>query len=334
MDALLTVISLFAGIGGFDLGLTRSGMRVVASVEINAQCREILARHFDSLLLGDVEKVLAHVLTAAGFDPLRGLIAGGFPCQGASQAGRRAGLADARTGLFWQICRLASELQPRWLLLENVPHLLHVNGGRDMGIVLRALADLGYGVAWRVLDCQFFGLPQQRPRLVLVGCLGDWASAGEVLLESDSGQGTLAPGVTSPQEAAEHARRRAGGNRRSGNLIISTLQGGGYRGQRLDAESAAGGHLISTAITARYGKGPDSDATAGLLIPAGQGSGVRRLTPLEVQRCQGFPDGWTDGQSDTARYRELGNAFPPQVAEWAGRRILAVEERRRDSEAA
>jgi hypothetical protein len=121
----LTAVSLFAGIGGFDLALERAGADAKAAVEINGECRGVLARHFpQTALFGDVTEVTGEQLRAAGFVPGRGIITGGFPCQDLSVAGRRAGLGGARSGLFWEIMRLADELRPRWLLLENVPGLL------------------------------------------------------------------------------------------------------------------------------------------------------------------------------------------------------------------
>ena len=167
----LTAVSLFAGVGGFDLAMQRNGIDVVAAVEIDEKARAVLARRFpDTQLFPDVTKVSAHDLRDAGFVPDRGVITGGFPCQDLSVAGRRKGLAGERSGLFWHIIRLVDELHPRWIVLENVPGLLSSEGGRDMGIVLGALGDSGYGVSYRVLDAQHFGVPQRR-RL--------WAAAAE-----------------------------------------------------------------------------------------------------------------------------------------------------------
>lgn len=139
-----TMASLFAGIGGFELGLAQAGVRTVASVEIDDAARGVLKHRFpEATLFTDVQEVTAHDLLAAGFNPERGILTAGFPCQDVSLAGKRAGLAGARTGLFWEIIRIAQDLKPRWFLLENVPGLLNSNGGRDMGTVLRALVDLG-----------------------------------------------------------------------------------------------------------------------------------------------------------------------------------------------
>ena len=212
----MTAVSLFAGVGGFDLALERSGVKVVASVEIDDKARAVLARRFpDSTLFPDVTKVTADELRDAGFVPDRGILTGGFPCQDLSVAGRRAGLAGSRSGLFWEIVRLLDELKPRWFVLENVPGLLSSNDGRDMGIVLGALGELGYGFAYRVLDAQHFGVPQRRRRVFIVGHFGDGGGrAAQVLLEPESvrgdspqgfatGQGTTRAATESPHSDSE-----------------------------------------------------------------------------------------------------------------------------------
>jgi len=332
----LTAVSLFAGIGGFDLACQRAGITVTAAVEIDPACRAVLARHFPhTALFDDVTEVTGDQLRATGFVPGRGIICAGWPCQGNSAAGRRRGLADPRSGLWRHVVRLVAETRPRWFLGENVPGLLAVNTGRDFAAVLSDLDDLGYGVAWRVLDAQWFGLAQQRRRVFLAGCAGDGAAwlPAQVLLEPDSSSGHPAAGRPAAPDVARTLGSRAGGGRTTdldghGAYVVSTLQGGGRRGYRVDAEGAAGGHLITHAITAREGKGPDSDATTGFVLTR---AAVRRLTPRECERLQGFPDDWTrhtaDGreQSDSARYRQLGNAVAVPVAAWLARRLAAAD---------
>lgn len=265
-----------------------------------------------------------------------------------------------------------------------------------MGLVLGALAQLGYGVAYRVLDAQFHGVPQQRHRIVFVGHLGDWAAPVEVLLEPESGGGDPAP--RGPAQAGPSVvtalRAGSGGgpddnDAQGGRLIVGPLQaqGAGGRGHRIDAEGAASGHLVqvAAALTARQGKGVDSDAIQTLLVDRGGGvthaltsdgsdgsedgtgrgtplvafdwktsgsdrtrpnvsdkrtsalgttkqdavataAAVRRLTPMECERLQGFPDGWTltswgKPQSDAARYRQTGNAIAVPVFERVARRM-------------
>jgi DNA (cytosine-5)-methyltransferase 1 len=394
----LTAVSLFAGIGGFDLALARAGAEVTASVEINPECRAVLARHFPkTTLFPDVSEVTVDQLRAAGFVPGRGVLAAGWPCQGNSVAGHRRGMDDPRSGLWRHVVRLLAEARPRWFLGENVPGLLGVNGGRDFARVIADLDDLGYGVAWRVLDAQWFGVPQRRRRVFLAGCLGDGTAPVQVLLEPEGGGWNPPQGHQTRPGTPADPGRRAGSTRGhagsgvtptlasgarppgtnaddAGGLVVSTLQGGGRRGHRLDAEGAAGGHLVPVAptlrtrslpgsadpgpvvtvahtVTAREAKGADSDATSGVIVTHtltaegadasedGTGRGtpivadpataVRRLTPRECERLQGFPDDWTAGQSDAARYRQLGNAIAVPVAAWIAARLAAAEHGKR-----
>ena len=180
---MITAVSLFAGVGGFDLALERNGVKVVASVEIDKKAQEVLRRHFpNSTIFGDIMGVTGEQLIAAGFIPESGIITGGFPCQDLSVAGKRAGLGGERSGLFWQICRLLDETRAQNFILENVPGLLSSNNGRDMAVVIEALVKRGYRIAYRVLDAQHFGVPQRRRRVFIVGCLGDSGRSPEEIL--------------------------------------------------------------------------------------------------------------------------------------------------------
>ena len=187
-----TAVSLFAGIGGFDLALERQGVKVVASVEIDKKAQDVLRRHFpNSTIFGDITGVTGEQLRA-GFEPANGIITGGFPCQDLSVAGKRAGLAGKRSGLFWEICRLLDETRAQTFILENVPGLLSSNGGKDMAVVIEALVERGYRVGWRLLDAQYFGIPQRRRRVFIVGCLGNSGqSPAEILAISEGRAGYL-----------------------------------------------------------------------------------------------------------------------------------------------
>lgn len=403
----LTAVSLFAGIGGIDLALQRSGVKVVAAVEIDEAARGILARHFpETRLFSDVREVTGAGLRAAGLVPERGIIAAGWPCQGNSVAGRRRGLADPRSGLWAHVLRLLAETGAAWFLGENVPGLLSVNGGADFGSVLAGLAGLGMGFCWRVLDAQHFGVPQRRRRVLIVGRAGDRDARlpVQVLLEPEGSAGHPAAGGETRPRAAATAGRSAddarpgidfvgtlgtgaprGGFRvgadeaAAGQLVaVTTLQGGGRRGHRIDAEGAAGGHLIPldlAQITSGENRSnPQPGDPVGTLAATGQpavarlrpmafnpqaggsvdhvsygeiptalqasqitgvqtAAAVRRLTPVECERLQGFPDGWTEGQSDSARYRQLGNSVAVPCLEWVGRRLVAADSRAQDGAA-
>ena len=169
----MKAVSLFAGVGGFDLALTQGGAEVVASVEIDKNARKVLTKRFpNTAILEDVKEVTGEQLFKLGFNS-DGIIVGGFPCQDLSVAGKRRGLAGERSGLFFEVVRILEETKAKWFILENVPGLLSSNNGRDLGIVIGSLAELGYGVAYRILDAQYFGVPQRRRRIFIVGCLGD-----------------------------------------------------------------------------------------------------------------------------------------------------------------
>lgn len=184
-----TAVSLFAGVGGFDLALQRAGFEVVASVEWDKQAQGVLEKQFpNSKLFGDIQGVTGEQLRAAGFIPESGIITGGFPCQDLSVAGKRAGLAGKRSGLFWEICRLLDETRTQTFILENVPGLLSSNNGRDMAVVIQALVQRGYRVGWRVLDAQYFGVPQRRRRVFIVGCLGNSGRTPEEILAIAEGR--------------------------------------------------------------------------------------------------------------------------------------------------
>jgi DNA (cytosine-5)-methyltransferase 1 len=268
-------VSTFSGIGGIDLGLERAGMTTVAQIEINQFCTRVLERRWPHVRrFGDIRGFGAHSLLVAdgrgperqqlpgeepdvdraprpvrgralddeggrGDDPARvDVLTGGFPCQDVSVAGRRAGLAGARTGLFWEFLRVARELRPSWVLLENVPGLLSSNDGRDFAVVLSALAGLGYGVAWRVLDSRYFGVAQRRRRVFVVGRLGA-PCPPEVLFEP--------AGCAGDPQAGDL----------EGADVAGTLGGGapGDRGRRddLDSSGAYVADEVAYALNASHG---------------------------------------------------------------------------------
>jgi DNA (cytosine-5)-methyltransferase 1 len=184
----LQLVSLFAGVGGFDIAAERAGIDPVVACEIDPQARGVLQHRFPkTTLINDVKEVTGERLTALGLDPKRTIITGGFPCQDLSIAGKQAGLEGGeRSSLFFEIVRILREFNPQWFILENVPGLLSSKGGRDMGIVIGSLAELGYSFSWRILDAQKFGVPQRRRRVFIVGHFGaDETRAEKVLFESE-----------------------------------------------------------------------------------------------------------------------------------------------------
>jgi DNA (cytosine-5)-methyltransferase 1 len=208
----LTGVSLFAGVGGFDLAMERNGVDVVANVEIDKQCQKVLAKHFpNAKQFSDITDVKGSDLIGAGFKPERGIITGGFPCQDLSVAGKRRGLAGERSGLFWEIARLIEETKTEWFILENVPGLLTSNKGADFGVVVGTMADLGYSLAWRVLDAQHFGVPQRRRRVFILGRrTGDGLSPAEVLFKSEGLRRNTTQSKQTRQDTATSTARSFG----------------------------------------------------------------------------------------------------------------------------
>ncbi|MEV0291005.1 DNA cytosine methyltransferase [Kribbella sp. NPDC050820] len=309
-------MSLCAGIGGIDLGFHRAGIPTRAAVEIDPQARGVLADRFPATVLcEDLTEVTADDLRAVGVVPDRTVLAAGWPCQGNSSRGRRGGLADPRSRLWVHVARLLGDLRPRWFVGENVPGLLSVNSGRDFGRVLADLADLGMDSAWRVLDGRGFGVPHRRRRLVLVGHSGDRTAPVRVLVEPDRVPGHPHPHDAPPTQPPTTAAGSTGTRR-------------GHR------DAADRGGLTTWAPPYAHSLvshgGNDKQDPSMVTYVVQPHTGPRRLTPLESERLQGFPDGWTatsngDPQSDRDRYAQLGNSVAVPVFEWVARRIDAVD---------
>lgn len=239
--------------------------------EIDRSASSVFCAHFDCPVYPDVRDLSNHGATYNGGItrqpvPRPDIICAGFPCQDLSVAGRRAGLAGKRSGLYWELTRVVDELRPRWVLYENVPGLLSSNGGRDMGAVLGALGNLGYGWAYRVLDAQYFGLAQRRKRVFIVGCLGDVRRAGQVLFEPESVCGNSAPCREAGDDAAGTIGSCVGGRR------TTDLDGhGAYVGSVGTLRKGNGGitggvPFVAGCLQERDAKGADSDTKPGHLI--------------------------------------------------------------------
>lgn len=280
--------------------------------EIDPFCCALLRHHYPRVINhGDFTEI-----EAAESGPID-ILCGGTPCQDFSVAGLRAGLAGSRGKLTLEFIKLAGRLRPRWVVWENVPGVLSIDGGRAFGAFLGGLAKFGYGFAYRVLDAQYFGVPQRRRRVFVVGYLGDWRPPAAVLFERYCLSGDTAP-------------RRNAGQGVAGTLGART-EGGGGLGTDFDLD----GGLVAMALRGQTNAThrADSDTyipSASRCLNAG-GMGVRRLTPLECERLQGFPDGYTlvpyRGKlaADGCRYHTLGNSMAVPVMKWIGERIQMVE---------
>jgi DNA (cytosine-5)-methyltransferase 1 len=326
---VLRVGSVFAGIGGLDLGAERGGLCVSWQIEIDAAARAVLGVHWPGVpCWTDVRTVDSAVLS-----PVEVLV-GGFPCQDLSVAGKRAGLEGEKSGVVFEWLRLLDGLRPRWIVLENVPGLLSSHRGRDFLVLLDALGQRGYGVAWRILDAQYFGVAQQRRRVFIVGYLGDPARACQVLFEPAGVPGHPAPGGATGPRAPSLLASGAGTSRPAGiasepEFLITQALTGGYGNGGPDDNKAQGGFVVADWAhpdVDHGASGPMSDVSLARTLAAhaprydsetetliaqvsaapspatgpedGKYEGVRRLTPLEAERLQGFPDGWTLWGSD------------------------------------
>jgi DNA (cytosine-5)-methyltransferase 1 len=356
--------STFSGIGGLDEGLRRGGIQHALFCEKDPWRRRVLELHFPGVpVLSDVREV-GRASVVAG----PALLAGGFPCTDLSVAGKRAGLVEGdESGLFFEFARIAGDVRPAWVLIENVPGLFSSQGGRDFGCLLGTLADLGYGVAWRTLDSRFFGVPQRRRRVFILGALagGDRRAAAERAGE------VLAIGASCPRhpstsrgEGKEVAAVLAGGPDVSSSVAgtLGSLADGGFRTTDVDVIGAYAVQAPDLAATLTKGSNPNSRPAgrrdeddrnlvvavsenqraevletpyARQLTTGGgkpgqgyatvrQGRIVRRLMPVEYERLQGLPDGWTAIGPDTSRYAAIGDAVTVNVAQWIAERLIAA----------
>lgn len=255
-------VSLFAGVGGFDLGFEQAGMTCVGQVEIDKHCRTILDKHWPEVPKHDDVTTARDWADRIGLRGRVDLVCGGFPCQDVSVAGKRAGLAGERTGLFWDALAFASHIEATWLVLENVPGLLTSNSGRDFGVVISALADAGFvHIEWRVLDSQFFGVPQRRRRVFIV------ASS-----ESDRTRPILAEreGMCwHPPQSGAAWEEAAGAT--SGSVAVSAvasaLTRNGLGGGGPDDNMAQAGHLvIAQTLTTGAGRRYDPDTESLVVV--------------------------------------------------------------------
>lgn len=394
----MTLGSLFDGIGGFPLAASLCGITPVWASEIEPFCVAVTRRRFPEMKhLGDITKI------DGGKIPPVDIITFGSPCQDLSVAGNRAGLAGERSGLFHEAVRIIYEMRratygaaPTYVVWENVPGAFSSNSGRDFQAVLAEItkADIpmprsgrwaNAGVvrgnritfAWRVLDAQYWGVPQRRKRIFAVGSFGS-GRAEEILFKPDGLPGNTSQGTAAREEAAGDfacgagscycydARGNGGGditptitgdhaNRVNDYmpLLVINDQGGDFIdvekkeiSPTLRAKNKGNGPIVTYSAGFSYknsakARGIGFERELAPTLRAGQvsaavyaiGNGqadlehitrwtVRRLTPLECERLQGYPDGWTDiglwtdeggklhkESSDTARYRALGNSL-------------------------
>ncbi len=255
------------------------------------------------------------------------ILVGGTPCQSFSSMGKHRGLRDPRGRLALAYAEIVRRKRPRWIVWENVPGVLSSGGGRDFGAFLGPLAECGYSLAYRVLDAQYYGVPQHRQRVFVVGHLG---GAGEgrveqVLFDSEGGPWNAPPRRTHaevPLEVALECRPENFGWETSSGEASNCLLTSGRRSFLIDSDELDG-YIDPNVGEIKYGDPRDGDPMI-----------VRSIMPVEYERLQGFPDDYTqifyrhkpaEKCPDGPRYEALGNSICTPVLRWIGERIAAFE---------
>jgi len=332
-------LDLFSGIGGFTLGIQQAydmanrhkeqgqaevvlGTKhqltgefiqgtptCIGYSEIDKYATQIYQKHFPSYHnYGDITKIKAEDLPE--FD----LIVGGFPCQSFSIAGKRGGFADTRGTLFFDIARIIKAKQPRLLLLENVKGLLSHDKGDTFRTIIATLDELGYDLQWQVLNSKNFGVPQNRERVFIVGHLRGTPRPKVFPI----GQGDKVDDQVREVEDKEGARSSCLNTRYSQRWTDETYIRVPEATKKGYAEATVGQSINLSVPNSKTKRGRVSDVAQTIDTGMQQHTltkdmKIRRLTPLECERLQGFPDNWTQGISDTQRYKCCGNAVTVNV---------------------
>lgn len=306
MHRPLTCVEICAGAGGQALGLAMAGFVHVALVEYEADYCKILSNNRPewNVICADVHE----------FDgtPYKGidLLAGGVPCPPFSVAGKQLGKDDERD-LFPEAIRLIKEIQPRAVMLENVRGFLDASFDEYRTHILKSIENLGYKVQIKLLNASNFGVPQLRPRVVIVGIRLDQTGVFNYPTENPGSAPTV--GMVLYDLMAERGWKDAKTWANKANKIAPTLVGGSKKHGGPDlGPTRARNAWLELGVD---GKGIANEA------PSSDFSGVPKLTSRMLARLQGFPDTWTFGNKKTLACRMIGNAFPPPVARAVGEKI-------------
>lgn len=352
-----TFFDLFSGIGGFRVGMENAGFKCVGSCEIDKYARQIYTKNFGSehKFFNDAREINTDGLK---FD----VLVAGFPCQSFSTAGKRLGFEDTRGTLFYEIARIAKEVRPRCLFLENVKGLLNHEQGSTFTKILDSLYEMGFtNIEWQVINSKYY-LPQNRERVFIIARTGkereskifpleEDGSQYESTRETSSGKGEQLQNVHSGSITSTYYKGWGAGRTmiRTANSNSNTVN---RRQVREETWSLTGNPndfaIEEPKLKHKYdlypkhqshaGRVYESDGLARSLISSEGGVGkqsglyevqdrIRKLTPTECERLQGFPDGWTEGASDTQRYKMIGNAVTTNViSHISGRLYNALKE--------
>lgn len=277
-------------------------MKCILQVEINKHCQRVLAHHYPKVnRIADVKEVKKEHCKNAR------LLCGGFPCQDISLAGRRLGLAGHRSGLFGEMSRIIDALRPKWILIENVANLLQINEGKDMATVVTTLANFGYGWAYRLFNTRDFGIPQQRRRVFIVGCLGSIENAARVVFDTKE----QAKIVENRHKEIQESRANVSHKKITRGRIVAFVHGNTTDLQIFSDHCPS---LMTGGASVCY----ETDEVI-----------LRRFSKIECCRLQGFPDDWLDLNPELSINmvsRMTGNAISVPIAEFLGRNIMAIEQ--------
>lgn len=321
----IKLLDLFSGIGGFHLGLERAGFKVSSfNSEIDKYAIEVYKHNFkQSKYVGSVTDVRGSEL------PRIDAITFGSPCQDFSLAGNRKGMAGERSSLILEAIRLIQECRPRFFIWENVKGTFSSNAGEDFAAILQAFANIGgYRLEWQLLNTKWF-LPQNRERVYLVGYTAK-GNRGQIFPITES--------IIKPKRVAREREESAcittsyhkGVN--WDNQLIAASRGRNPNGindgkagspmqQRLEVNTEGISNTLTSVHKDNYVVGTLRSSNPNGVLHQ---QTIRRLTPIECERLQGFPDNWTlaNGISDTQRYKMCGNAVTVDVVEAVGKKIL------------
>ncbi|MCL2071492.1 MAG: DNA (cytosine-5-)-methyltransferase [Oscillospiraceae bacterium] len=308
MSNSITFVDLFCGIGGIRLGMERAGFECVLSCDINSECRKTYSENFGEYPLGDIKDISEKAI------PNYDVLCAGFPCQPFSASGKQKGFNDHRGTLFFDICRIIEETQPKVVLLENVKNLIYHDGKRTLTVILEKLRELGYTPEWRLLNAVDFGVPQNRERIIIIASKNknfDFNMVNTkkrtVLADFLDKKGNFEFLTPDEYTLIENPVTQ----KKSGLRFV------GYRnknirkaGVRPGTEHLSRVHRQTNRIHSVNGSIPTltSQETSGRYFIMLPDKRVRKLTLDECFRIMGFPETFKRLSAHTEQYKQMGNS--------------------------